>query len=210
MTKKPNIYESDGNGFQLEQVGIRLVKERSLYSETKIDSPEAAVQLVADALLDYDREVFGLINLQVDNRPINLNIISMGTLNSSLVHPRETLKSTILSNASNVLLFHNHPSGKMKPSKEDISITDQLVQAFNMMGIKVLDHVIVGNATNYYSFLEQCTLPLPRSSYATSLDQLDLRKQKVAEAESVVAKLKETEHPQKRKRSKAKPKEPEL
>ena len=134
----------------------------------------------------------------------------MGTLNSSLVHPRETLKSTILSNASNVLLFHNHPSGKLKPSKEDISITDQLVQAFNMMGIKVLDHIIVGNATNYYSFLEQCTLPLPRSSYATSLDQLDLRKQKVAEAESVVAKLKETEHPQKRKRSKAKPKEPEL
>ena len=207
MTKKPDIYEADRDGFQLEQVGIRLVKERSLYSETKIDSPEAAVQLVADALLDYDREVFGLINLQVDNRPINLNIISMGTLNSSLVHPRETLKSTILSNASNVLLFHNHPSGKLKPSKEDISITDQLVQAFNMMGIKVLDHVIVGNATNYYSFLEQCTLPLPRTIYATSLD---LRKQKVAEAESVVARLKETEHPQKRKRSKAKPKEPEL
>ena len=79
-----------------------------------------------------------------------------------------------------------------------------------MMGIKVLDYVIVWNATNYYSFLEQCTLPLPRSSYTTSLDQLDLRKQKVAEAESVVAKLKETEHRQKRKRSKAKAKEPEL
>ena len=108
------------------------------------------------------------------------------------------------------MLFHNHPSGQMKPSKEDLSITDQLVQAFNMMGIKVLDHVIVGNATNYYSFFEQCTLPLPRTSYATSLDQLDLRKQKVAEAESVVARLTESEHPQKRKRSKAKPKEPEL
>ena len=63
MAKKPDIYEADRDGFQLEQVGIRLVKERSLYSETKIDSPEAAVQLVADALLDYDREVFGLIKV---------------------------------------------------------------------------------------------------------------------------------------------------
>ena len=132
--------------YHLDQVGIRIVKERELFSEKPIENPEAAIQVVADALQDYDRELFCVVNLQSDMRPINMNIVSMGVLNQALVHPREVLKSAILSNAASVLLFHNHPSQNVKPSREDIAVTDQLIQACALIGIPVTDHIIVGNA----------------------------------------------------------------
>ena len=147
--------------FELEQVAIRMVRERPLYSETPIHSPEDAIRVMADALLDYDREVFAIVNFQSDMRPINFSIISMGCLNSSLVHPREVIKASILSNASGVMLFHNHPSGTVEPSKDDIITTDQLKNAFNLMGIRVLDHIIVGNDKSYYSLCEKDKLALP-------------------------------------------------
>ena len=119
--------------FELEQVAIRMVRERPLYSETPIRSPEDAIRVMADALLDYDREVFAIVNVQSDMRPINFSIISMGCLDSSLAHPREVIKASILSNASGVILFHNHPSGTVEPSKDDIITTDQLKNAFNLI-----------------------------------------------------------------------------
>ena len=88
-------------------------------------------------------------------RPINFTIISMGCLDSSLVHPREVVKASILSNASGVILLHNHPSGTVEPSKDDIISTDRLKNAFNLMGIRVLDHIIVGNDKRYYSFCKK-------------------------------------------------------
>ena len=131
--------------FELEQVAIRMVRERPLYSETPIRSPEDAIRVMADALLDYDREVFAIVNFQSDMRPINFSIISMGCLNSSLVHPREVIKASILSNASGVILFHNHPSGDPTPSKEDVRITRRIQSAGSMIGIELLDHIIIGN-----------------------------------------------------------------
>jgi len=165
--------------FELEQVAIRMVRERPLYSETPIHSPEDAIRVMADALLDYDREVFAIVNFQSDMRPINFSIISMGCLNSSLVHPREVIKASILSNASGVMLFHNHPSGTVEPSKDDIITTDQLKNAFNLMGIRVLDHIIVGNDKSYYSLCEKDKLALPKRNYAETLDKLDLKHQKI-------------------------------
>ena len=147
--------------YELEQVAIRMVRERPLYSETPIRSPEDAIRVMADALLDYDREVFAIVNVQSDMRPINFSIISMGCLDSSLAHPREVIKASILSNASGVILFHNHHSGTVEPSKDDIIITEQLKKAFNLMGISVLDHIIVGNDKSYYSLHEKDKLALP-------------------------------------------------
>ena len=154
--------QAEEGRFKLEQVAIRMVKERPLYSKTPIRSPKDAIRVMADALLDYDREVFAVVNFQTDMRPINFTIISMGCLDSSIVHPREVIKASILSNASGVILFHNHPSGTIEPSKDDIISTDQLKNAFNLMGIRVLDHIIVGNDKRYYSFCKKKKLTLPK------------------------------------------------
>ena len=93
---------------ELQKAQIRLVKEPSLYSEEPVNTPGAAVKLVADTLKDYDREVVAVINLRPDMKPINMNIVSMGALDQSLIHPRELMKSTILSNASSLMMVHNH------------------------------------------------------------------------------------------------------
>ena len=171
--------QAEEGRFKLEQVAIRMVKERPLYSKTPIRSPKDAIRVMADALLDYDREVFAVVNFQTDMRPINFTIISMGCLDSSLVHPREVIKAPILSNASGVILFHNHPSGTIEPSKDDIISTDQLKNAFNLMGIRVLDHIIVGNDKRYYSFCKKKKLTLPKKRNIETLDELDLEHQKV-------------------------------
>ena len=140
--------------FELEQVAIRMVRERPLYSETPIHSPEDAIRVMADALLDYDREVFAIVNFQSDMRPINFSIISMGCLNSSLVHPREVIKVSILSNASGVMLFHNHPSGIPEPSRADDAVTERICRCGRMMGIPLSDHIIIGDHS-YYSYREK-------------------------------------------------------
>ena len=92
---------------RLKQVAIRLVEQPPLYSETPMDGPEAAVRVMHDLLADMDREVFCIVNLQSDLRPINMNIVSVGALDHTIAHPREIFKSAILSNASRMLLIHN-------------------------------------------------------------------------------------------------------
>lgn len=104
--------------FGLEQVSVRLVKEPPLLSEETIESPEDAVRILGDVFRDYDREVAGVVHLRSDHAPINMAIISMGSLNQSLMHPRELLKAAFLSNAESILIFHNHPSGRLIPSRK--------------------------------------------------------------------------------------------
>lgn len=101
--------------YGLEQVSVRLVKDAPLLSETAISTPEDAVRVLGDAFSDYDREVLGVVHLRSDKVPINMTIASMGSLNQSISHPRELLKAAFLSNADSILLFHNHPSGKVMP-----------------------------------------------------------------------------------------------
>ena len=97
--------------YGLDQVSVHLVKEQPLLTNEGITNPESAVRILADAFRDYDREVVGVVHLRNDNVPINMTIASIGTLNSSLAHPREIMKAAFLSNAASILLFHNHPSG---------------------------------------------------------------------------------------------------
>ena len=131
----------------LKVVNVRLVKEPSLYSDEKIMTPEDAVHVVANELKTYDRECFAILSLKTSGKPINLNVVSIGTLDSSLVGPRETFKAAILSNAAAVIAIHNHPSGNIDPSHEDIMITERLVKAGQILGIPVMDHIIVGGET---------------------------------------------------------------
>ena len=105
---------------ELEVVNIRLVKEPSLYSEQTLDSPQAVVELMTKELSQYDREVFCILNMKNNGQVINMNLVSVGTINASLVIPREVFKSSILANASAIIGLHNHPSGNVEPSKRGI------------------------------------------------------------------------------------------
>ena len=138
----------------LRQVGIRLIEEPPLLSPEPMSSPEAAVRVLGEWLSEMDRELFCVVNLNSNLTPINMNVVSMGALNVAYVHPRDAMKSAILSNAAYMMLIHNHPSGSMTPSKEDIKITDQIQSAASLMGIPVLDHIIVGRHQEFFSIRE--------------------------------------------------------
>ena len=138
---------------ELKVVSIRLVDEPPLLSKKAIKNPRDVIEVMGEHLQKYDRELFCILNLQTKGQVINMNIVSMGTLNIALVHPREVFKSAILSNAAGLILLHNHPSGECTPSESDIKTTKQLVECGNLMQIPVKDHVIVGGG-NYYSFRE--------------------------------------------------------
>ncbi len=97
---------------ELEVVKIRLVKGTSLYSDKELNSPEAVMELIAGEMALYDREVLCILNLKTDGTPINLNIVSVGTVNQAMVIPGDVFKSSILSNADHIIAVHNHPSGK--------------------------------------------------------------------------------------------------
>ncbi|AOT72800.1 DNA repair protein RadC [Geosporobacter ferrireducens] len=140
---------------RVDIVKIKMVKESSiLYAKRRINSPSDGVDLVKDFLEGEDRECFLAVFVNTKNEPTAIHTVSIGTLNASLIHPRELFKVAINANSSGILLFHNHPSGDPTPSQEDISITKRLVEAGNIMGIKILDHCILGDNSKFYSFKE--------------------------------------------------------
>lgn len=144
---------------KLNQVAIRMIEQPPLLSKEPMDSPEAAIRVMQEFLSEMDRELFCIVNLQSDLKPINMNIVSVGALNQSLTHPREVFKSAILSNAAGILMIHNHPSGNLAPSKEDIYITDRLRQAGDILGIQLFDHIITGREKEYFSFRNAVPYP---------------------------------------------------
>jgi len=136
-------------------VSLKLVKESSLlYKERNIRSPRDAYKLMKHFLGDLDREAFIVISLDVKNPPLSINICHIGSLNASIVHPREVMKSAILSNAASIMGGHNHPSGNSSPSNEDIEVTKRLAEAGKIVGIELLNHIIVGD-DNFLSFKEK-------------------------------------------------------
>jgi DNA repair protein RadC len=102
------------------------------------------------------------VNLKGDNTPINCHIASIGAVNQTMAHPRELLKSSILSNAANIILLHNHPSKNLHPSKEDTMLTDRMLKITELIGIPLLDHIIVGgDNSEYFSFKAKGLLKNP-------------------------------------------------
>lgn len=162
-----NHYLSDDEAFKLDTVSIRLVKTREpVTSEEPLSSPDAVVRALAKEMSDYDREVIGVINFNAKMQPINVNFVSAGTLNYSVAHPREILKSAILSNASSMMMIHNHPSQDTTPSEEDVMITDRMSQLCGLAGIPLVDHIIVGgDGKEYFSFAEKKAMPVADAHY---------------------------------------------
>jgi DNA repair protein RadC len=133
------------------QVEVTMIGEVELSSSKFGSSEEVAKSKFAQDLLKSDREKFICIHLNVRNQIISFEIVSTGSLTSSIVHPREVFKAAILANAAGLVFMHNHPSGDPNPSLDDIEITKRLVKAGNLLGIEILDHVIVGR-DGFYSF----------------------------------------------------------
>ena len=129
-------------------VSIKMVKESSfLYQTLTISSPKDAYEMIKDQLQDLDREHFIIACLNTKNEPTNISVVSVGTLNKAIVHPREVFKTAILSNAASIMAFHNHPSGETTPSQQDIQLTKRLYEAGELLGIKLLDHLIIGDGS---------------------------------------------------------------
>ena len=127
---------------EFDMVGVRLVPERKLYSEKEIACSSDAVALLSKELGEYDREVFCVLHLNPKGLPLSASITSIGELTSTLVHPREVFKSAVLSSAACIMLLHNHPSGNLSPSEEDIKTTERIAVCGRVLAIPVVDHII--------------------------------------------------------------------
>lgn len=135
------------------QVRVKLVRETYSTKGPIIKSPEDVAKLVS-YLETEDREHFLCIHLDTKNKVLGIETVSIGTLNSNLVSPREVFKGAILSNCCGIICVHNHPSGEIEESENDRKITKQLAEAGKVLDIELLDHIIIGQG-KYASLKER-------------------------------------------------------
>ncbi|QNK57434.1 RadC family protein [Paenibacillus sp. PAMC21692] len=148
--------ESNQPAKRVQVIGLRMVRESTsiLYPGRVIRSPKDAADLFRQFIGDCDRESFYILCLNTKNEPTALHQVSTGTLNASLVHPRETFKLAILANSVAIIACHNHPSGQPDPSPEDVELTERLRDSGSLLGIDLLDHIILGDG-NFVSMKER-------------------------------------------------------
>jgi DNA repair protein RadC len=132
---------------------IREVTEQKF--ETRIASPDDAFKIATHFIGDDDREVFLVMCLNTKNEVTGVHRCHIGSLNSSIVHPREVFKSALMNNSNSIIVAHQHPSAHLTPSSEDIQVTERLVKAGEILGIQVLDSVIVNYKGDGYSLKEK-------------------------------------------------------
>lgn len=135
------------------ELGKRINKEISSIKNIKLNNSEVVYKYYKDKIGTKKQECFYAVYLDTNKRIIDEKLLFIGTLNYSLVHPREVFKEAYLLGASAIICVHNHPSGNPMPSKQDFDITNNLINAGSLLGIKIIDHIIICK-NNYYSFLE--------------------------------------------------------
>jgi DNA repair protein RadC len=118
----------------------------------RLHSPLDAASVLRRPLQAEPVEVLGVLCLTTKQELIGYHEVSRGTLNASIVHPREVFKAAVLSNAAAVIVAHNHPSGDPAPSPEDVQLTERLREAGQLLGIDLLDHIVIGHDDRYFSF----------------------------------------------------------
>ena len=141
-------------------VRVMLVKDPQASYCPAIHSSQEVVNLSQD-MLSLDREEFRVLLLNAKHKVMGVHTVSIGSLTVSILHPREVYKAAILANAAAIIGIHNHPSGNPDPSLEDHALTKRLSEAGTLLGIRLLDHVIIGENT-HYSFADQGQLPTPQ------------------------------------------------
>ncbi len=134
------------------ELGRRIASSFRLETRS-ISSPKDVADYLMEEMRYYQKEYFKAVFLNTKNQVISTEIISIGSLNSSIVHPREIFCAAVKKASASVILVHNHPSGDPTPSREDIEVTKRIVQAGEIIGVSVLDHLIIGEG-RYYSFRE--------------------------------------------------------
>jgi len=133
-----------------------IVKEATmLYGARHINTPSLAAGLARDLYQYADREILLVASLDSKCAPLSIEIVAIGNINTCIVSPREVFKHAIISNATQIIAFHNHISGICTPSSEDISITKRLVECGDLLGIPLLDHIIIGDNFSYLSLREE-------------------------------------------------------
>lgn len=136
---------------------LRIVKVKGVHEESpdfgKVTMPVQVLPYL-DTIKNAEQEHFVAISLDGAGNVITSRIITIGLLNHSLIHPRETFRGAILDNAASIIIAHNHPSGSLEPSSQDIAITNQIKEAGQIIGIQVIDHIIVTKYDNFYSMKE--------------------------------------------------------
>ncbi len=141
----------------IELIAALELGKRVYYSKKieykKLDNAEKIYEYFKSYFINKKQEHFFCLYLDTKNNLIDKKLLFIGTLNKSIVHPREIFKEAYLLSASNIICVHNHPSGDVNPSKEDIKFTNNLVEIGMLQGIPILDHIIIGNDT-YYSFFK--------------------------------------------------------
>ena len=150
-TSMEQLMEIDGIGLSKAsriisglELGNRLAKiDKS--QNISLSSPYTVAEFLYEYFRDSYKEEFCVLFLDTKNKVIGTQTVSIGTINQSLVHPREVFRYAIMKNSNSILLSHNHPSGDPTPSKEDILITERLIKAGEYIGIKVLDHLVIGD-----------------------------------------------------------------
>ena len=139
--------------YELKQVQVRLklAEAEPLYSNEAITDSDKAVDVMAKALAEMDREYVCVVNLDTRRHPINFNIVSIGDVDQAQIPIQNVFKSAILSNAKSVLAIHNHPSGSLDASQADMSVTKRMVEAGHIIGIPVTDHIIIAGGTGLHT-----------------------------------------------------------
>jgi len=127
------------------EISKRLIKEESLSQNNKpiIRRPKDIFLLLKEKIINFNKEYFIVASLDNRNKIISVDVISIGTLNSSLIHPRETFEIAIKNHAAGIIICHNHPSGELKPSEDDLIITQNLIKAGKLLGMELYDHIII-------------------------------------------------------------------
>ena len=134
------------------EIGRRISTQTPSYKSKELTNPEKVFKFMRSKIKDYSKEHFYVIAL--NSRNWSVSEISIGTLDSSLVHPREVFSEAIKNKAASVIFVHNHPSGDPEPSEEDLAITKKLIDSGNVLGIKVIDHIII-TRSNFLSVQNQ-------------------------------------------------------
>lgn len=138
-----------------EIVRIKQVIKKGDLDEVIIKSPQDGANLATEIIGDEDREVLLVIVLNTKNKVVAIHKCHVGSLNASIVHPREVMKAAILNNGASIIISHNHPSNDPTPSRQDIEVTQRVQEAGKILGIELLDHIIVSNKKSKFTSIKE-------------------------------------------------------
>ena len=162
------------NPYEIKQVAVELVEKPPLISKEPLNTPEKVVGALADKIYNQREDMLAIINVRGDGRLINMSMNSIGRAEGAISAPKDILKSAILSDAAGIVMLHSYPFGQPKPSLYDIRMTDRMKMTCDLLGIKLLDHIIVNRDKQFYSFRRNDMITAQEISFVTSAESLEL------------------------------------